>query len=170
MEIRETIANDAKAAPQMSLRPLTTVDAGEAAELIRTAFAAQSRPTRPPSSALRETAEAVAGKIAEGGAFGVFEAGALIAVALWSTNGDVLHVARVSVAPKARGRGIVRSLIAACEKEAARRSVRRMTLKTRLELPENERLFERFGFVRREVEAHPGFETPTTALLEKILG
>ena len=44
-----------------------------------------------------------------------------------------------------------------------------MTLKTRLELPENERLFERCGFARREVEAHPRFETPTTAAMEKVL-
>jgi hypothetical protein len=38
-----------------------------------------------------------------------------------------------------------------------------MTFKTRLELPENERLF------RREIEAYPGFETPTTAVMEKVL-
>jgi ribosomal protein S18 acetylase RimI-like enzyme len=76
----------------------------------------------------------------------------------------------VSVAPRARGRGIVRSLIAACETEASRRSVRRITLKTRLELPENERLFGRFGFARLKVEAHPGFAAPTTALMEKVLG
>jgi GNAT superfamily N-acetyltransferase len=170
MQIRETVANEAEAGRRMILRPLTTADAGEAAKLIRTAFAAQGRLTNPPSSALSETAEAIAAKIAEGGGFGVFEAGVLIAVALWSLNGDALHVARVSVAPRARGRGIVRSLIAACETEASRRSVRRITLKTRLELPENERLFGRFGFARLKVEAHPGFAAPTTALMEKVLG
>ena len=170
MQIRETVATEAEAAPRMILRPLTPADAGAAAELIRTAFAAQSRPTRPPSSALRETAQAIAAKIAAGGGFGVFGAGALIAAALWSVDGDALHVARVSVAPRRRGQGIVRSLITECEAEANRRGVRRMTLKTRLELPENERLFERFGFARREVEAHPGFEAPTTAVMEKVLG
>jgi putative acetyltransferase len=99
----------------------------------------------------------------------VFEGGGLIAAALWSLNGEALHVARVSVAPEARGRGIVHSLIAACEAAARRRGVGRMTLKTRLELPENERLFERCGFARREVEAHPGFTTPTMAVMEKVL-
>jgi GNAT superfamily N-acetyltransferase len=169
MEIRETIANEAEAAPRMVLRPLTTGDAGEAAEVIRTAFAAQSRPTRPPSSALSETAEAIAAKIAAGGGFGVFEAGALIAAVLWRIDGDALHVARVSVALTRRGRGITRLLIAACETAAREHSARRMTLKTRLELPENERLFRRFGFARREVEAHPGFEAPTIAVMEKLL-
>jgi GNAT superfamily N-acetyltransferase len=170
MEIRDARHDSAEEAGRLVLRPLSAGDADEAVELIRTAFAAQSRSTDPPSSALRETGPAIAGKIAEGGGFGVFEAGALIAAALWRVDGDALHVARVSVAPTRRGRGIARSLIAACEKEARERRLGRMTLKTRLELPENERLFGRFGFVRREVEAHPGFVTPTTAVMEKVLG
>jgi GNAT superfamily N-acetyltransferase len=169
MEIRDPIAKDAEAAPQLVLRPLTNADAREAAELIRTAFAAQNRRTTPPSSALLETGPSIAAKIAAGGGFGAFEGGAPVAAALWSLNNDALHVARVSVAPGARGRGFVRSLIAACEAEARRHGARRMTLKTRLELPENEQLFERCGFARREVEAHPGFGTPTTAVMEKVL-
>jgi GNAT superfamily N-acetyltransferase len=151
------------------LRPLTTTDTDEAALVIHAAFAAQSRPTSPPSSALHETGDAVADKIAEGGGFGVFEAGTLVAAALWRIDGDALHIARVSVTPERRRRGIASLLIAACENEARERSVRRMTLKTRLELPENERLFERFGFARREVEAHAGFEAPTTAVMERVL-
>ena len=169
MEIRDPIANEAEAARGMVLRPLTNANAGEAAELIRTAFAAQNRQTTPPSSALLETGPSIAAKIAAGGGFGAFEGGALIAAVLWSLSGDALHVARVSVAPEARGRGIVRLLIAACEMEARRRGVREITLKTRLELPENERLFEHYDFARREIEAHPGFETPTTTVMEKVL-
>jgi len=170
MEIRgPTLDDDPAATAEPRLRPLTTADAGEAAELVRIAFAAQNRQTTPPSSALLETEPTIAAKIAAGGGFGAFERAALIAAALWSLDGDALHVARVSVAPHARGRGIVGSLIAACETEARRRGVRRLTLKTRLELPENERLFERCGFVRREVEAHPGFERPTTAVMAKVL-
>jgi ribosomal protein S18 acetylase RimI-like enzyme len=169
MEIRDPIANDAEAAPQLALRPLTSADAGEAAELIRTAFAAQNRQTTPPSSALLETGSSIAARITAGGGFGVFEGAPLVAAALWGLDDDALHVARVSVAPSARGRGFVRSLIVACETEARRRGLTRVTLKTRLELPENERLFERCGFARREVEAHPGFETPTIAVMEKVL-
>ena len=164
-----TLENDPAAAPEAILRPLTKADAGEAAALIRIAFAAQNRQTTPPSSALLETEPTIAAKIAAGGGFGAFERDALIAAVLWSTEGGALHVARVSVAPHARGRGIVRLLIAACETEARRRGVKRLTLKTRLELPENERLFERYGFARRQVEAHPGFERPTTAVMEKAI-
>jgi len=168
MEIREATLGAGKAG-QSVLRPLTIADVEEAAGLIRTAFAAQSRPTSPPSSALSESGDTIAGKIAEGGGFGIFEAGALVAAALWRIDGDALHVARVSVALEARARGLAQALIGACEAEARRRGVRRMTLKARLELPENERLFERCGFVRIQVEAHPGYEAPTTALMEKGL-
>lgn len=170
MAIREATHDCAEEARRGVLRPLTYADAEKTAEVIRTAFGAQSRRTTPPSSALRETAATIAGKIAEGGGFGIFEAGALIAAALWSLDGDALHVARVSVAPRARGRGLVRRLVEACEAEARLPGAGRITLKTRLELPENGRLFERFGFARRAVEAHAGFETPTTAVMEKLLG
>jgi ribosomal protein S18 acetylase RimI-like enzyme len=169
MEIRDPIANDADAAPELVLHPLSASDAGATAELIRTAFAAQNRRMTPPSSALLETGSSIAAKIAVGGGFGVFEGGALIAAVLWGLNDDALHIARVSVAPEARGRGIVRLLIGACETEARRRGVRGITLKTRLELPENERMFERCGFARREIEAHPRSETPTIAAMEKVL-
>ena len=37
----------------------------------------------------------------------------------------------------------------------------------RLELPENERLFERFGFTRCGLDTHEGFDEPTTAVMEK---
>jgi GNAT superfamily N-acetyltransferase len=170
MEIRDQSSHGAQEVFGGAVRRLTISDADAAAELIRTAFAAQSRQTSPPSSALLETGQSIAAKIAAGGGFRVVQGGAFIGVALWSLNGDALHVARVSVAPEARGRGIAESLIAACEFEARRRGARRMTLKTRLELPENERLFERYGFARREIEAHPGFEAPTTAVMEKVLG
>lgn len=154
---------------EISFRRIVPADADEAARLIRTAFAAQPRPTRPPSSALRETAETVAARIKAGGGAGAFAGGALVAAALWEATGDALHVGRVSVHPAFRGRGLARSLIAACEEEAKRRAIERMTLKTRLELPENERLFERCGFSRRELEAHEGFDELTTALMEKRL-
>lgn len=132
MEIRDATLGAGEAG-QSVLRPLTMADAEEAAGLIRTAFAAQSRPTSPPSSALRETGDTIAGKIAEGGGFGIFEAGALVAAALWRIDGDALHVARVSVALEARARGLAQALIDACEAEARRRGVRRMTLKARLD-------------------------------------
>ncbi|HKN27888.1 MAG TPA: GNAT family N-acetyltransferase [Roseiarcus sp.] len=150
-------------------RTLGAADARDAAEVIRAAFSAQSRATRPPSSALRETADSIAAKIAAGGGAGAFHGGSLVAVVLWQLDGDALHVGRVSVLPPFRGRGLTRRLIAACEAAARERGAQRIRLRVRLALPENERLFERFGFVRRSLEAHEGFDAPTTAVMEKRL-
>jgi hypothetical protein len=57
--------------------------------------------------------------------------------------------------------------MAACDAAARARGAKRMRLRVRLALPENERLFERYGFVRRGLKAHDGFDAPTTAVMEK---
>ena len=85
------------------LRALTLADAENAAAVIRASFAAQSRATDPPSSALRETANSIAAKIAGGGGFGLFERERLIAAALWQVDGDALVIGRVCALPDARG-------------------------------------------------------------------
>jgi GNAT superfamily N-acetyltransferase len=151
------------------LRSLAAADAQSAADVIRTAFAAQSRPTNPPSSALRETAETIAAKIAAGGGFGVFADARLVAVALWLIDGGALLVGRVCALPERRGRGSSRRLLAACESIAKAHGLKQMRLRVRLELPENERLFQGLGFARVRVEAHPGFDAPTTVVMERRL-
>ena len=153
----------------MVLRPLTISDAAVAAEVIRAAFAAQPRPTHPPSSALRESAASIAEKIETGGGFGAWVEERLAGLALWQVAGDALHVARVSVLPEWRGEGLSRRLLEACEDTARARGLPRMTLRVRLALPENERLFERLGFRRVGVETHEGFDAPTVAVMEKRL-
>ena len=151
------------------VRSLTLADAGDTARVIRAAFAAQSRPTTPPSSALRETTESISARIAAGGGFGAFEQGGLIAVALWHIDGDTLMIGRVCALIEARGRALSRRLIDACEAAARSRGLSHVRLRVRLELPENERLFARMGFQRLCVEAHAGFAAPTVAVMEKRL-
>jgi predicted N-acetyltransferase YhbS len=154
---------------EISFRPLNLTDAEEVARVIRAAFAAQPRSTQPPSSALKETVVTVAAKIAAGGGIGAFASGALVGAVLWEIKARALHVGRVSVIPAWRGRGLAGALIKACESEARLRRLTRVTLRVRLELPENERLFERVGFERRELDAHEGFDRPTQAVMEKLL-
>ena len=80
----------ARSVPNRRHRPARPDDCGRRGRrrVIRAAFAAQSRPTTPPSSALRETSESIAAKIAAGGGFGAFAQGRLVAVALWQIDGD----------------------------------------------------------------------------------
>ena len=152
------------------LQALTPGKADEAAKLIRAAFAAQSCATRPPSSALRETGDSIAAKIEAGGGIGAFDRGEFVALALWLIAEGALHIGRLSVLPSWRGRGLARALVAGCEKEAKERGLKRMSLRVRLELPENERLFERYGFKRLGFDAHRGFDAPTQAIMEMSLG
>lgn len=158
-----------RVADAVALRPLTISEAAVAAEVIQAAFAAQPLPTRPPSSALRESAASIAAKIDAGGGVGAWADGRLTGLALWQVVGDALHVGRVSVLSERRGEGLCRRLLQACEDAARGLGLRRLTLRVRLELPENERLFERFGFARCGAEAHEGFDAPTTAVMEKRL-
>jgi ribosomal protein S18 acetylase RimI-like enzyme len=153
----------------ISVRPLTIDDAAAAARLIGEAFAAQSRATDPPPGALGETAASVAAKLAEGGGAGAEAAGALIGVVLWAEKDGGLYVGRVSVAPAWRGLGIARALLAASEAEARRRGLERMTLRVRLALEENQRLFAAFGFAPVGQGAHPGYREPTFMVMEKRL-
>lgn len=153
----------------LRIRSLTTGDAAAVASLVRQAFAAQSRATDPPSGALGETTGSVAAKLAEGGGAGAAAEGALVGVVLWAEKDGALHIGRVSVAPAWRGQGIARALLAASEAEARRRGLDRMTLRVRLTLAENQRLFAGFGFAPVGQGAHPGYAQPTFVTMEKRL-
>ena len=74
----------------MRLIPLCPEHSEAVAALIREAFADQGQPTDPPSSALRETAEVVAGKLAAGGGAAIDHEGRRVAALLWAPEHDAL--------------------------------------------------------------------------------
>lgn len=162
----ETRSSD-DGAGEIAFRPLAPADAADAADLIRAAFAAQSQPTEPPSSALRETTESIAAKIAAGGEICAIGGGAMIALALWQAKEGALQIARLSVLPDWRGRGVARALIQACEGQARRLGLSRLSLNVRLALDDNQRLFAACGFRRVALASHAGFAEPTIAIMEK---
>ena len=174
-----------------TIRDATIADAAGIAELIRLAFATQSRPTNPPPSALRETAATITehlrsggGAVAEaGGAVAeaggaVAEAGGAVAEAgnvlvgavLWNEDEGALYVGRLSVHPAHRRKGIARALIDAAERAARRQGFSRLTLGTRLVLEDNRRLFASCGFVETGLHSHDGFTEPTWVSMELRLG
>jgi ribosomal protein S18 acetylase RimI-like enzyme len=151
------------------VRAATGNDAATIADLVRLAFSTQSRPTNPPSSALRETAATIADHLARGGG-AVLESGrVIVGVVLWNEEDGALYISRLSVHPERRRQGIARILMEEAEREARYRGFSRMTLGVRLELEENRRFFRSVGFVDASFRSHEGFSEPTWVLMERNL-
>ena len=152
-----------------SIRAATARDAAVIAHLVRRAFAAQPRPTNPPSSALNETAATITAHLARGGGAVLERDGVVAGVVLWEEEDGALYISRVSVDPEYRRQGIARALVDEAEREARRRGIVRMTLGVRLELVENRQLFKSCGFEDAEFRSHEGFSEPTWVLMERWL-
>ena len=152
-----------------TLRIATPADAAVIADLIRRAFAAQPRPTDPPSSALKETAATITAHLARGGGAVLERDGRVAGAVLWEVEDGALYISRVSVDPDYRRQGIARALVDEAEREARRRGLLRMTLGVRLELEENRQLFRSCGFEDVEFRRHEGYSEPTWVLMERRL-
>jgi ribosomal protein S18 acetylase RimI-like enzyme len=137
--------------------------------LIRAAFADQGGQTDPPSSALKETTEAVARKLADGGGFAAFDGVEMVALVLFNPDDDALYLGRLAVASAARGQGLATRLLELAEAEARRLGYAKTRLRVRLDLPANRRLFEANGYAETARLSHPGYEKPTFAVMEKRL-
>jgi ribosomal protein S18 acetylase RimI-like enzyme len=159
------VASVERASPH-SIRTAGPGDAGVIADLIRRAFAAQPRPTNPPSSALKETAASVAAHLARGGGAVLERGGIIVGAVLWEVEDDALYISRISVDPVYRRQGIARALVGEAEREARRRGLLRLTLGVRLELDENRQLFRSCGFEDFEFRRHEGYTEPTWVLME----
>jgi predicted N-acetyltransferase YhbS len=151
------------------LRPMAWADAPAVAALIRSAFAAQSVPTDPAPSALRETAESIASHLTTAGGAVAEADGQLVGCVLWQETDGGLYIGRLAVDPAWRRRGTARALVAAAEATARELGLPRLHLGTRLPLLDNRRLFAACGFVETVRSAHPGYTEPTTVAMEKRL-
>jgi ribosomal protein S18 acetylase RimI-like enzyme len=153
----------------LTIRTATGGDAAVIADLVRLAFANQSRPTNPPSSALRETTASIVAHLARGGGAVVEIEGVIVGAVLWEEDDGALYISRLAVHPGHRRRGIARALVDQAEPEARRRGLTRLTLGVRLELEDNRRLFKSRGFEDKEFRSHEGFSEPTWVLMERRL-
>ena len=144
-------------------------DAATIADLLRLAFSKQSRPTNPPSGALKETAATIAEQLARGGGAVLEDGGVLVGAVLWTAEEGALYLGRLAVDPEHRRRGIARALIDEAEREARQRGLARMTLGVRRALEDNRRLFASCGFEETPLHRHEGFSEPTWVMMERQL-
>ena len=144
-------------------------DAPAIAGLVRRAFAAQSRPTIPPPSALQETPATIADHLAQEGGAVLESDGRLIGALLWAEEEGGLYLSRLAVDPEHRRQGVARALIDEAERETRRRGLTRMHLGVRLALDDNRRLFRSCGFAETTLHRHEGFDEPTWVRMERRL-
>src|SRR5262245_46065559 len=126
--------NPSRVVKDTMIRRATSEDAAAIAALVRLAFSTQSRPTVPPSGALRETAQTISDHRSRGSGAVAEEHGTLVGAVLWSEEDRGLYVGRLSVHPEHRRRGIARALMAEAEREARRLGLSHMHLGVRLTL------------------------------------
>jgi predicted N-acetyltransferase YhbS len=152
------------------LRAATAADAALLSRLIIGAFSGYEGRLDPPSSALKETSDAIRAKLATHGAAIAESDGKPVGCVLFTPEeGSVLYVGRLAVDPVWRRRGVARALIAHAEAEARRRGLDRLRIQVRIPLVGNQALFESCGFVEVSRETHPGYTAPTTIRMEKPL-
>ena len=147
----------------------TEIDAVVA--LIRGAFADYVDRLDPPPSAVRETAETIAGLLgSEHGLLAERTGAAVGCLFLQRRERGDIYIGRVAVAAEHRRGGVGRALMAAAEAEGRRLGGARLTLGVRLALDGNRRFFKSLGFTEGALHAHPGYDRPTWVEMIKGLG
>lgn len=155
--------------PDVVVRPYRDGDVPVMMNLIREAFAEYRGLLNPPSSAERKTEAVLRAELAGAGAFVAELAGEPVGCVLWHPKDTGIYVDRLSVLPKARGRGIARRLMTAVEDLAHRRGASAMSLSVRLMLTIQHDFYRRLGFEFDSYGVHEGYSEPTFLRLRKPL-
>jgi GNAT superfamily N-acetyltransferase len=138
---------------------------GDILALVHAAFAGLS----PPSSALRETIDDVAARVDAGPVLIAEAGGELIGSVYGAVKEGGLYLTRMAVRPDWQKRGVGRALLKAAEGEARARGLRKLTLRVRVNLPENRAYFERAGFTVTGRGQDPG-RSPYEAMQRRVAG
>lgn len=131
--------------------------------LIQTAFAFMEGRIDPPSSMHRLTVDDLAKSE-------VWVMGLLpLACIVLTPKTDALYLGKLAVALSERGKGHACTLIDIAEARARELGLPTLELQTRIELIENQRLFEAMGFTELARTAHEGYDHPTSITYRRPL-
>jgi GNAT superfamily N-acetyltransferase len=144
-------------------RRATPADLPATLALIQSAFAFMEGRIDPPSSMYRLTVEDLAQS-----EVWVIGAPPLSCIVL-TPKTDALYLGKLAVAPPERGKGRARALIDHAATRARELALSALELQTRIELTENQRLFETMGFSELARTAHEGYDRPTSITYRRPL-
>ena len=137
--------------------------------LLYVAFEQQEGRIDPPSSVYELDESGLRMKAREEHVFLAEQADLLIGCVFAKDTGSSVYLGKLAVLPDMQGNGVGRLLVERVEDFArcCGRSV--LELETRIELVENHRIFEAYGFRKVSERAHDGYDHPTSISMEKRL-
>ena len=139
-------------APVAISRCADTARRGDILALVHEAFGRLT----PPSGALSETLDDVAVRFKAGPVLIAEADGELVGSLYCALKDRGLYLTRMAVRPDRQKQGIGRALLMAAEAEARALGAQKLTLRVRLNLPENRAYFERAGFTVTGQGQDPG--------------
>ena len=137
-------------------------------QLIRDNFAFMDGRIDPPSSMHRLTEDGLR-RQAEDGEVWVIGTHPDAVIFLTRKPGR-LYLSKLTVDASKRGAGLARQLVDLAETRARALGFDTLELQTRVELVENHATFAKLGFVKTGETAHPGYDRPTSIIMQKRLG
>lgn len=160
-----------KGGPMISVQNVPADDPiiSEVDALLRRSFAYMDERIDPPSSLHRLTLADIEEVADRNGLVCAFDNGALVGCAFFKPEQGSLYIGKLAIEPSCQGKGIGRLLLIEAEKRAIAEKIPSLRLETRIELTENHRTFEKFGFVKTGENAHAGYDRPTSITMMKRL-
>lgn len=160
-----------KGTPVISVRNIASDNpiVSEVDALLRRSFAYMDDRIDPPSSLHRLTLTDIKAVADKNGLVGAFDHGHLVGCAFFRPEEGSLYIGKLAIEPSYQGKGIGRLLLMEAEERAIAGHLTSLKLETRIELTENHRTFENFGFVKTGENAHAGYDRPTSITMMKRL-
>lgn len=137
--------------------------------LLRQSFAYMDGRIDPPSSLHRIDLQALVEKVSRETVFIAMDNQCVVGCVFASRQPDCLYLGKLAVAQSHRRQGVARRLIEQVEQCARESEVSCVDLETRVELVENQRLFEYLGYNRQAENSHPGYSRTTSYRYRKQL-
>lgn len=154
---------------ETTVRLATADDVRLVRQLMRIAFAEYEERLGLASSALNETLEDVAARLAEGGGVLAELDGETVGSGRFLQRDGFAYIGRLSVKPERRRMGVASRMMDLIEETARERGFGEARLEVRMGLPENVSLYERRGYALIEVTPHPRDPSHMVGQMRKVL-